>query len=719
MKLSLKQINKAFEIGKDKVTDQWFLSKLRLINKTLTLVVFCIILYVITFSFFDMPILIWPCLIALLISVLSFWFSSRGWFDCARIIPQLMVNFTIVFYELVHPDLGFIYYFFPLIATIFTTFQFKEWKKYLPVLFVAFISILLLVYTDYRFFSNPPLSPFLINNGQAIGITLSTVALMIILSELVSEDHHTKRELEKESTNLSGIIESTDDAIWLVDQNYRFITFNTTFSNWVEKSIGIPAYKGLNAIEVMEQKGQNLSADIKANYDWVFKTGKVLNRENYVEVGDLQLYTDSSYNPIMEGGQVVAISCFSRDITDRKKMEKRLEHEKTKAEEASKAKSWFLSNMSHELRTPLNAISGVTQLMEREDRPETDLDNLKVVRQSTDQLVALINDILDLSKIEAGQITIQNTQFKISETLGLIDNNFSQKANEKGIQLKTSLDHALPAWLYGENTRLLQVLNNLVSNALKFTNQGSVKVYLENKEESHDQVILKGIVEDTGIGIPENQQSKLFEDFKQIEQHASRNYEGTGLGLSIAKNLVTILGGSIDLTSQEGQGSRFFFEIPFGKVAVDDEEGIQESEESNVSSELTDLQEAKILLVEDNELNIKVGTQIFKRLNAEPWSAKEGQEALALVEKEQFQIILLDIHMPGMDGLEVAKSIRNSENGLTPASVPIVIMSADISQNMKQKAKDAQINGFLEKPLNIEKIAQTVHDQLDNSARPV
>lgn len=652
-----------------------------------------------------------PLVIALGICLCCVYFNYTGWIGLSRVLFQVMVICTITTYHLIIPELGAIYFFAPFVAITFSIFQVYERKKFIPLLLMALGIIFFFNFSNYQLFTDHVYPDLLMEYGAAFSLTLAILATGIVLYQLVMEDYHSKQELEEESQNFHSIIENTSDAIWLIKPDYTLVTFNKAYEGWSEKARGFKPYPGLDVIDTLNH-APSAQKELKSFFDMIVKTKEGAKLERYYEMGDLHFYVELSLNPIIEGEKVNAVSCFAKDITERKQIQNRLAEEKEKAEEASEAKSWFLSNMSHELRTPLNAISGVAQLMEKKKTDEGDLENLKIIGQATDQLLVLVNDILDISKIEAGKLKVQKASFQLTEIKEVVHNLFNHKASQKGVKLLVDIDENLPDTLYGDRSRLVQVLNNLVNNALKFTDEGHVKVSLEKKEESAEEILLQGSVEDTGIGIPEEAQAKLFEDFKQVEASTTRNYEGSGLGLSISKKLTELLGGQIYLESHKGVGSTFFFEIPFEPVQTNIEVENAKSEDADQNVPLSELDNPKILLVDDNELNIKVGNQVLKKLNTVPTHATGGKEALELVKKEKFDLILLDIHMPEMDGFEVTKQIRELQNGTTPNTVRIVIMSADVLKSTKEKAQTYNIDDFIEKPINLSEVEQTLKNLL-------
>jgi PAS domain S-box-containing protein len=515
-----------------------------------------------------------------------------------------------------------------------------------------------------------------------------------------------EKELYDESNNLQNIIENSDAAIWLCDRNTRLITYNKIFEHWVSNLKGISPSNSMNLINEVKAVDEEIANDLESYINAVVLHHKGFSFDKYYGKG-LDVHVELSYRPVIDNGEVVAISCFARDITENKRLENELIEAKSNAEKASEAKSNFLSTISHELRTPLNAILGITQVMEGEkDEGNEDHEHLKIIHQSASQLLTLINDILDHSKIESGEITFENDIFNSQEILEQVDHVFSPKFKEKGIDLILNASQEVPQYLKGDRNRLLQILNNLVTNGLKFTNKGYVKLMLNLVEKKEKGLKVQFIVEDSGIGIPEEKKEEIFDAFKQVENNVSRNYEGTGLGLSITKKLVQKQGGKIWLESQEGAGTTFFVEIPFEMGEEDAYEGAEDSRISEIENSNGGLEKA--LLVEDNLMNRKVATKLLKQINVSAKEAESGEEALSLMAEEGFDIVLLDIHMPDMNGFEVAKAIRQNSNRVAASKVPIVAISADIYNETKDKAHQAGIDDFIEKPIDINKLQDAI-----------
>lgn len=397
------------------------------------------------------------------------------------------------------------------------------------------------------------------------------------------------------------------------------------------------------------------------------------------------------------------------DITQRKKHEQVLVIAKQEAEESAFAKQQFLSAMSHEIRTPMNAVIGMTHLLLQENPKPEQIDNLKTLKFSSDNLLVLINDILDLSKIEAGKMIFEETDFDLKELVFNIKNSLNYKAEEKGIKLNIRLDPSLPKLMVGDQVRLSQVLNNLMSNAIKFTEKGSVTIDIMLESEEIESLKINFAVIDTGIGISQDKLDYIFESFTQENTDITRRFGGTGLGLAITKRLLQLQNSQIYVESTVGKGSVFYFSLGFKRSLK--EEITSETKIINYAG--TDLGYIKLLLVEDNEINQIVATKFLKKLNIKPDYASNGKLAIEKAKTKAYDIILMDLQMPEMGGYEATRAIRNL--GGKNATIPIIAVTAGVILDTHNRAMAAGITDFTAKPINpnelYQKIVKYTHNQ--------
>jgi PAS domain S-box-containing protein len=398
------------------------------------------------------------------------------------------------------------------------------------------------------------------------------------------------------------------------------------------------------------------------------------------------------------------------DISRSKKIENELQKAKETAEEANRVKSFFISNLSHEIRTPLNSIIGLAQLILDENNltPEQ-VENMKSIKFSSDHLLDVINKVLDFSKIEAGKLELEDTEFDVIKLIKESSRTFEFKAREKGIDLDVSIDPGVPHVLLGDPSRLKQILLNLISNAVKFTSDGHVSTDVKILEMKDDQVVLKFSVSDSGRGIPEDQIPRLFESFTQATKDTSRKYGGTGLGLSICKKLVEMQNGKIGVKSLEGMGSTFWVELPF---RISEKPRLPEL--GKPGGRLKNLKGVRILLVEDDRMNQYVMAKLLRKWLSDLSVAENGLQAIEILEKEEFDLILMDLHMPELDGYEAAMKIRDPESSVIKHDVPIIALTADITPETRQKVMDSGMNDYITKPTNQDSMFETINKVLIN-----
>ncbi len=364
---------------------------------------------------------------------------------------------------------------------------------------------------------------------------------------------------------------------------------------------------------------------------------------------------------------------------------------KEKAEEATRSKSMFLANMSHEIRSPMNGILGLSRLMKNETVNSEHHDMLNVVTTSGEHLLQIINDILDFSKIEAGQINLEHIDFDIRKLCDTIYQLLNFRAVEKGIDFTIDIDQDVPEVLLGDSFRLNQIIMNLTNNAVKFTLKGAVKVSIKLLEKNKEWVSILFSVKDTGIGIPEKAKQTLFQEFTQSDSSITRQYGGTGLGLAISKNLTNLMGGKITLQSKQDVGSEFMFELKFEYK----EQKIKTIPNNNM--ELP--KDITILVAEDNPINQKVAVLTLRHLGLACDVAKNGLEALQMYKENRYDIILMDMQMPVLDGINASQKIRSFEkNENIYNSTYIIALTANASSEDKQKCLDAGMDNFISKP---------------------
>ncbi len=387
-----------------------------------------------------------------------------------------------------------------------------------------------------------------------------------------------------------------------------------------------------------------------------------------------------------------------------------LEMEMERAENSEKAKEQFLANMSHEIRTPLNAILGMTRLLLEKSPREDQLRYLNAISESSDNLLVIINDILDLSKIEAGKILFEKIAFAPRERIATVINTLQFQAMTKGLDLDFSCAENVPDRLEGDPYRLNQVLINLAGNAIKFTDKGKVQIHVELEKEALNNIWLRFSVSDTGIGISQDKLQHIFDMFTQETSSTTRKFGGTGLGLAICKRLIELQGGRIRVESELGKGSTFSFAIPYQPA----QRVAEEHHHPNHGTVSTSLANLRILLVEDNEFNKMVAVDTLEEMisGAVVEVAPNGKIAVEMAIRNSYDIILMDIQMPEMDGYEATKLIR-SYNDEKINSIPIIAMTASVIKAEVDKCFECGMNAFVGKPFNPEELMETISKNLN------
>jgi PAS domain S-box-containing protein len=423
------------------------------------------------------------------------------------------------------------------------------------------------------------------------------------------------------------------------------------------------------------------------------------------------VHVDTSISPGSYHGEPVFFS-FVRDISALRQGEEELRKARDAAEQAARAKSEFLANMSHEMRTPMNAVVGLTRLALKTDPLPQLRDYLTKIDSSARILLGIINNVLDFSKIEARKLTINVTGFHLGKLMKEVTDIFAFEAEGKGLRLVTRAAPDVPEVVVGDPLRVSQVLVNLLGNAVKFTDSGTITVTADTLEREEGKAVLHLSVRDTGIGMSQKQKEKLFQPFTQIDSSTTRRHGGTGLGLSISRELVRLMGGEIAVESAPGEGSIFSFTVPVGyaddpaaATALTHRVGRVRDEEDWESSHR--LAGARVLLVEDNAINMQVAREILEGFGLAVEEAEGGGKAIETLEKgaSSLDAVLLDIQMPDVDGYEVARTIRNR---LALLSLPIIAMTAHVGDDERRRCLDAGMNDHVEKPIEPRKLMTTL-----------
>lgn len=395
--------------------------------------------------------------------------------------------------------------------------------------------------------------------------------------------------------------------------------------------------------------------------------------------------------PFYENGKVVKLSGAVMDVTRRIESEQELIQARNRAIDAAQSKTNFLSIMSHEIRTPLNGIIGIANILGDNKSPEQAelIDNLIY---SSNHLLQLVNDILDLNKVQSEKLKLIREQTSVKKLTNNIRMQFSSFASTKQIELNTDIDENLPEYIMADSIRLGQILNNLVNNAIKFTEEGGVTIGLKQVKQDPKKVTIQFSVKDTGPGIPLKDQERVFEPFEQVEQNRNRKHAGTGLGLQITKMLVELKGGELQLESEEGKGANFHFTLSFD-IPSEKETSNDNISEEDLKAHKEAFANIKLLLAEDNPINTMVACKQLEKFGISPTCVADGKQALEKFRQEDFNAALVDLHMPEVDGFQLAAQIRKNY-----PKMHIIIFTADITDDARQRLSKLNVRNIINKP---------------------
>jgi PAS domain S-box-containing protein len=540
-----------------------------------------------------------------------------------------------------------------------------------------------------------------------------------------------KKELERQYAFVSTLVEAAPLPIYHKDRSGRFVGCNRAFADFVGKDEGQIIGCTTGDILAPAPSDQNTASD-----EEIMARGESLVSETTARAasgGERQMFFHkAAYRD--DTGEVAGLVGILVDITPLKTAQAELVAAKEKAEEASRIKSDFLASMSHEIRTPLNGVLGMLQILLAEVVEPRHREYLDAAMGAARSLLQIIGEVLDFSKIEAGRLEMSVKDFRTADLLESVKGLFGVQTETRGLSLSCELSPDVPAWVRGDEQRLKQILFNLVGNALKFTDTGGVRVRVARvaAEEAPDETVLDLIVEDTGVGIAVESQTRIFEPFRQAGDSFERRSQGTGLGLVIVRRLAEAMGGFVHLYSREGEGTRFTVRVRLGRSAMTDSDsqaetaqdravgpgegrrplpaipplgeadaGQEGARENNVAGDVAGL---RVLVVEDDHLNRLTAVKLLERLGCVAEGVPGGEEALSLLDVKTFDAVLMDIQMPGMDGMETTRRIRNSGraevSGLFVAAVTAHALKGDREVFLR-----AGMDDYLSKPVDMDELS--------------
>ncbi|MBN2012555.1 response regulator [candidate division KSB1 bacterium] len=544
---------------------------------------------------------------------------------------------------------------------------------------------------------------------------LSFILLMTYsLSKGVLESAIMKDQLKSERDLLQSLMDNIPDLIYFKDSDFKFLQINKALKNM----LGLKSYK-----EICGKTADDVFPDEQAaicNEDdlYIKQTGQPIIGKLLRErlPGGKNRWVSATKVPIFnENQQLDKIIGISHDITEMKRTTEALEHAKIAAESANQVKSQFMANMSHELRTPMNGILGMTDLALNTDSPTEQKEYLRIIDQSANNLLELLNALLNVTDIENENIGLEITEFDLTQLIAEVIHHALIQAKTKNIRMSHHIQSDVPSKIKGDRTRLRQILMQLVGNAVKFTNNGEVKLDVNLNQEFRENVLSRGDelthyllqfdISDTGIGIAADKLNDIFSPFYQVDGSFTRKYGGTGIGLSITSKLVHLMGGEVWVDSELGKGSTFHFTF-LGELGA---ESHPDQSSDMVQEMLSENRSYHVLLVEDNYINKKVAIKILEKAGHSVVVASNGMEALEkLADDDRFDFVLMDLQMPEMDGYEATEKIRALPEFVPAQKIPIIALTAHALKEDKDRCKSIGMNGFLTKPIDTEQLFEEI-----------
>ncbi len=576
-------------------------------------------------------------------------------------------------------------YFLAFLPAALNIFSFKKDKVTL-ILYNIFPLIYILV-TRLYVYQYPvftELNPKTILLLSTVNIIQTFILFVFFARYMIINNHAKQKKLLIQSIGLQATLDNSAAAIWSIDTDFNLMAVNVKYTESIEKEFGVTGLtRGVNIKKHLIW--QKLPPSLKAQYHSVL-SGQEVQQEimlngRYFEIKGMPVFDTK--------GKIGGATFGSRDITTKKNTVEALLKAKKAAEDASLAKARFLSNMSHELRTPLNGIIGITRIMQDEQILPEQASNFRTLQDLSEHTLQIINNILDLAKIEAGKATLDENRFNLRRFLDKINSIFAGTAQLKGLKFTIEVTGQADAFVKGDEVRLSQVLINLIGNAFKFTEKGNIKLLVNISDPVNNQHLkVRFAISDTGIGIKKENLDKIFESFSQADTRTTRSFGGTGLGLSIAEKILNLMNATITVESEYESGSTFWFDLLLVKSSVDPVQKIQP-----VLRDSNQLSHMNILLAEDNKVNQLVAARILQKWKSHVIIASNGEEAVAHTQNHRFDVILMDLDMPVMDGYESAAIIKT----IYP-DIPVIALTAASFDDMNRYLLNKGFCEVVQKP---------------------
>ncbi|MEO5370171.1 MAG: PAS-domain containing protein [Magnetococcus sp. DMHC-1] len=565
---------------------------------------------------------------------------------------------------------------------------------------------------EYRAITRLNQTRWFLSKGNVVefdqeGLPLRMVGTVMDITERKKIEEalrESEKQLARKSDLLAAALASIQQGVAAYDENLCLIACNNRFMEirGVPEEMARPGASFADLLRYDVARGEFGPGDPEAQVQRYLDLAHHSTVHNFERVRPNGTVIEVTGGPLPGGGFVSTYT----DITERKRSEEALRRAKQEAEAANQAKSDFLANMSHEIRTPMNAVINMTEFCLQTTLTGQQKNYLEKIHTAANSLMRIINDILDFSKVESGRLELEKVPFRLQEVLDYITLLIGGKAGEKGLLFTITLEPATPSEVEGDPVRLRQVLLNLTSNAIKFTDHGRVDLSVRHLETTPTHHVLEFKVQDTGIGLTREQIDLLFQSFTQADSSTTRKYGGTGLGLAICKRLVDMMGGTIHVVSTPGQGSAFIFTVRFGTLSAGTiVKPVLPLPPAMSHGNTSHLRGARILLVEDNEINREVARELLQQVGIEVTEAAHGEEALRLVNSASFDALLLDLQMPDMDGFQVARALRMHDDFRLK---PIIALTANALSGVVEKCLAAGMNDCITKPIDRDTLFATL-----------
>jgi PAS domain S-box-containing protein len=578
-------------------------------------------------------------------------------------------------------------------------------RKIAWLLFFSFFSLCLVGWVIYFNLSDRRLTFML------IGANILTFIFIFILLVRLNEDILLRKQaegrLKENQAWLQSILDNSTSLMYIKDPDGRYIMVNLRFREMLH--LGDTDIIGKTDHEFSDRDAAD---HYKLLDDEVMRTGKSLEIEEVVEHDGKRVHLLSIKFPLLDNnGRQIGIGGIATDITERVNYQQQLIAATRDAHKAKEMQELFLANMSHEIRTPMNGIQGMTDLLLDTSLSGQQKEFARIIKRSVNNLLVIINDILDFSKIKAGKLAIEKIDFRLQDVLDHVKGIFDHRVKKKGLLLQVTTDAEIPDTLRGDPYRLNQVMINLIGNAVKFTESGSVKVHVALQERNEDTVSLQFSVTDTGIGIPESSLPYIFEHFSQGGMDISRRYGGTGLGLAISHRLLQLQGGSISVKSAEGVGSVFSFGLTYDYNIAAEMSAPLVAATTVLADYSKCLAGKRFLVAEDNEVNQQLVDHVLRRGGGEVQLAANGELAIRFLQQGgQYDLIIMDLQMPVMDGYAATQYIRNELR----LSIPIIAMTATALIGEQVRCFEVGMNDYMTKPFEFTELYKRIVSLLDN-----